>query len=101
LAKTYHEECDNLVHWKGRRFEEEKRRDQAETKRCDDLFLQKCDAVRQQEIAKREMLKRVNEENMMMAANRKRKEVTEHVQDNLKRQQDIIDSKHTYSTMIR
>jgi hypothetical protein len=47
------------------------------------------------------MLKRIAEENMMLASNRKRRDVTDHVTENLKRQQQIVDQKHTYSTMIR
>lgn len=47
------------------------------------------------------MAKRVAEENLMLASNRKRKDVTEGVQENMKRQGEIIDQKHSYSTMIR
>ncbi|CDW75350.1 UNKNOWN [Stylonychia lemnae] len=101
LAKTYHNECDNLVYWQNTKKKDEQRRDQFETKRCNDLFTSQCEAARQQEIAKREMLKRVQEENLMMSSNRKRTEVVSNVQENIKRQQDINNAKHTYSTMIR
>lgn len=67
LAKTYHNEMDNLMYWQGKKKQDEVRRDQFETKRCQDLFQQQCDAARAEEIAKREMLKRVQEENLMMS----------------------------------
>lgn len=38
LAKTYHNEMDNLVHWQGKKKQDDQRRDQFETKRCQDLF---------------------------------------------------------------
>lgn len=63
--------------------------------------MEKCEEARRAEIAKREMAKRVAEENMMLASNRKRKEVTEHMTENLKRQKEIENNKATVQTMIR
>ena len=50
---------------------------------------------------KREMRKRVAEENMMMAANKKRLNVQDDVTTNMKNDKDINNNKISYSTMIR
>lgn len=83
----YHEDIDNLTHWQKTREKDEKKRDDFETKRCNDLFVQKCEEARQAEIAKRELARRIAEENMMLSSNRKRQEVNDHVTENNKRQQ--------------
>ena len=101
MAKIYHEDIDNLTHWQKHRAKEEKKRDDFETQRCNDLFVQKCEAARQVEISKRELAKRVAEENMMLASNKKRQEVNDHVTENIKRQQETNSQKHSYQTMIR
>lgn len=95
MARRYHKECEFQQHMKDSRVKEENKRDTFETQRCQSLFQEQCEAARRAEIAKREMLKRVAEENMMLASNRKRQEVTERVQENMKRQQEIINNKVT------
>eukprot|EP00347_Sterkiella_histriomuscorum_P008754 403343882 len=101
LAKSYHNECDNLVYWQNNKRQEEQRRDTFETTRCNDIFNTQCEAARREEVAKREMLKRVQEENLMMSQNKKRVDVINGVQENNKNQQHITSAKHQYSAMIR
>lgn len=83
------------------RLQEEVKRDTFETDRCQQIFIEKCEEARRAEIAKREMAKRVAEENMMLASNRKRREVTDHQTENLKRQKEIENGKVGVQTMIR
>jgi hypothetical protein len=47
------------------------------------------------------MQKRVAEENLMLASNKKRQFVTQEVQDAMKAQKDVTAAKISYSTMIR
>ena len=46
-------------------------------------------------------MKRVAEENLMAASNKKRQNYTSNVQENLKRADDIYNSKVSYATLIR
>ena len=83
------------------RKKDESKRDIFETERCKQLFFEQCEKARLEEIAKREMRKRVAEENLMLASNKKRKDVNDHIVENMKRQEEIHNAKVTYSTMIR
>lgn len=101
LKGEYKNEIDFQLHLKNSRFEQEQRRDNIQTQHCQDLFRQQCEAAKQQEIAKRELQRRIAEENLMLAANKKRQIVADEVQTTMKAQKDIHNSKVTYSTMIR
>ncbi len=93
------------------RFTEEKRRDDMETRRCQDLFNQQAEvsaqknsyekAARRAELEKREQMRRVAEENMMLANNKRRSQLQDHVTENNRNADHINSNKVTYSTMIR
>lgn len=101
IKQQYYNDCDNLVHWQKKREEGQKRRDQAETVQCNDLFVQKCNEARAEEVAKRELAKRVAQENLMLSANKRRIIVQDDVTEAMRQQDHIINAKTTYSTMIR
>ena len=52
---------------KSERLKQEAKRDSFETQRCNQIFLDKCQKAREAEIAKRELMKRVAQENLMLA----------------------------------
>ena len=60
-----------------------------------------CEKARAEEIAKRELRKRVAEENMMLAANKKKQSTTSDVLTSMQADRDVQANKVTYSTMIR
>ena len=72
-----------------------------ETQQCQELFRQKCEAARSEEIAKQELRRRIAEENQMLAANKKRQQIADEVQAAMKAQTDIHNAKVSHSTMIR
>ena len=65
------------------------------------MFMAQCQKAREEEIAKRELRKRVAEENMMLASNKKRQNVQTDVLDSMKADKDVAANKVQYSTMIR
>ena len=101
LQGQYKNECDFQVNLKESRVQGENYRDKLETKRCDDIFQAQCEAERQRVLAQREQTRRVQEENMWLAQNRKKQEQTSHVQECMQHQETITNSKISYSTMIR
>jgi hypothetical protein len=72
LAAEYYNQCTFEEQLKNQRLKEDTRRDKFETKKCDEHFMEQCQRARAEEIAKRELLRRVAEENLMLAANKKR-----------------------------
>ncbi len=53
------------------------------------------------EISRREMMKKVAEDNMMIAENKKKQAREENVREKMQMQQAIIDSKVKTPTMVR
>ena len=72
LSQTHYKEARFQMNLKSNRLEEEKKRDSYHTEKCQEHFLDECERARQAEILKREMRKRVAEENLMLASNKKR-----------------------------
>ena len=86
---------------KDSRVKEEGKRETYEIVKCNDHFLANCERARAEELAKREMKRRVAEENMMLASNKKRQNVQNEVLVSMKADKDVTANKVTYSTMIR
>ena len=63
--------------------------------------MQKCNEARAEEVAKRELAKRVAQENLMLSANKRRTIVQDDVTEAMRQQDHIVNAKTTYSTMIR
>ncbi len=101
LHKRYHGECDFQVQLKQQRFNEERRREDMEIDRNQTLFQKQMEEQRLRDLQKKEQMRRVAEENVMMAQNRKNQEIKHHVEENMKNDAAIHSSKITYSTMIR
>ena len=92
LSKEYLGQCKFQVQLKTSRLTGEKRRDDYETKKCQDIFMEECEKARAAEVAKAEMRRRVAEENMMLASNKKRASVQVGVLDNMKQDKDTYAS---------
>ena len=83
------------------RLKEEDKRETHEIVRCNDHFMALCEKARAEELAKKELLRRVAEENLMLASNKKRQNVKTEVLVSMKADKDVAANKVTYSTMIR
>ena len=101
LKSSYKGECDMQVQLQKNKAADQHRRDWMETDRCNNLFQQEIERERRREQEKALARKRVAEENMMMAQNKRKSELTSHQQNNLKNEQIIHNSKFSVSTMIR
>ena len=101
MASQHFGECQFQTTLKDSRLKEESKRETFEVVKCNDLFMANCERARQEEIAKREMRRRVAEENMMLASNKKRQITQNDVLDSIKADKETTAAKVTYSTMIR
>ena len=72
-----------------------------EVERCNDLFMQNCERARAEEVAKREMRKRVAQENLALCNNSKKFNIISHVEDNTRYDNATNQSKISHATMIR
>eukprot|EP00347_Sterkiella_histriomuscorum_P023247 403335390 len=99
--QEYKNDCDNLLKIKEQKQRDFERRDKLQTQQAQKDFERGASDVRKKEIERREQMKRVAEDNLMMAQNKKRQEMIQQVQDNIREQKAIADSKIKYSAMIR
>ena len=65
---------------------EAQNRDQLHTKLCQDLFQRQVEQERLREIQRREQMKKVAEDNLMIAENKKRQRMQEAVRDKIEMQ---------------
>jgi len=72
LKSTYKEECDLLMTLKKQKQAEDTNRDKLHTRLCQDLFSRQVEQERLREIQRREQRKKVAEDNLMIAENKKR-----------------------------
>jgi len=79
LSSQYKDEMDFQQSIKQGKDQQMQVRDQMETQRCNELFQKQLDQDRARELAKREQLRRIAEENRMLASNRQRQQVQDHV----------------------
>ena len=86
LKSTYKEECDLLMTLKKQKQEEAQNRDQLHTKLCQDLSQRQVEQERLREIQRREQMKKVAEDNLMIAENKKRQRMQEAVRDKIEMQ---------------
>ncbi|CDW85569.1 UNKNOWN [Stylonychia lemnae] len=98
IRQEYQQDCDFLLGIKKQKQQEFERRDQRMTTCRNHYFDQ---AQRMREIQKREQMRLIAQDNLMMAANKKRQNIDTHVKDNIRDQQAIHDNKVKYSAMIR
>ena len=63
--------------------------------------MQKCQQARAEEVAKRELARRVASENLMLASNKRRINVQNDVTDSMRAQVLTDNAKISYSNMIR
>eukprot|EP00347_Sterkiella_histriomuscorum_P020369 403338074 len=101
VQQEYKNDCDNLLKIKEQKQIDFERRDKLQTQQAQKDFERGASDVRRKEIERREQMKRVAEDNLMMAQNKKRQEMIQQVQDNIREQKAIADSKIKYSAMIR
>ena len=72
LKSTYKEECDLLMSLKQQKNKEEQKRDKLHTQLCEGIFQRQVKEQRMREIQRREQMKKVAEDNMMIAENKKK-----------------------------
>ena len=80
---------------------EETKRDRMHTAQCESLFQKQVREERHREIARREMMKKVAEDNLMIAECKRKQQMEENVRDKMIMQQAIVDSKVKTPTMVR
>ena len=101
LKSSYKEECDFLLGIKKQKTEEEVKRDRLHTAQCDSLFQKQVMEERRRQIERREMMKKVAEDNMMIAECKRKQQMEETVRDKILMQQAIVDAKVKTPTMVR
>ena len=72
LKSTYKEECDMLMGLKQQKNQEELKRDKLHTQICEGIFQRQVKEQRMREIQRREQMKKVAEDNLMIAENKKK-----------------------------
>ena len=72
LKSTYKEECDMLMGLKQQKNQEEQKRDKLHTQICEGIFQRQVKEQRMREIQRREQMKKVAEDNLMIAENKKK-----------------------------
>ena len=101
LKSTYKEECDLLMSVKQQKTQEEHRRDKLHTQLCEGIFQRQVREQRMREIQRREQIKKVAEDNLMIAENKKKQQIESNVREKMLQQQNIIDNKIKTPTMVR
>lgn len=86
---------------KNQKQQEEVRRDTLHTKSCQDIFYKEVRDQKVKEIQKRELQKKIAEDNMMIAENKKKQAMEKQVREKIQIQQAITGMKVTAPAMVR
>ena len=101
LKSQFREEAGLLSTLKSQKQAEEQRREQLHTQRCQEVFQQQAEAQRLRDIQRREMQKKIAEDNLMIAEFKKRQNMTADVRDKMEMGHKISESKVKPQAMIR
>lgn len=101
LKTQYKEECDFLQNLKSQKQQEDAARDRMHTQMCQDIFMQQVREQKMKEIQRREMQKKIAEDNLMIAEAKRKQAMEAQVREKMEMQQKINDMKVKPPTMVR